>query len=148
MTHRHVDRIFVLTTDASTVGIGAELAQETPVWLRPVSYFSRTLSKSEKRYSTYDQEFLAIVMAIRHFRHHLLGTTFRLRTDHRPLQFMSTTKDPWEQRARWIVELKEYSFTVEYIESQRNVVEDALSRLGYDQASRMGESDVARRSTG
>ena len=55
---------------------------------------------------------------------------------------MSTTKDPWEQRARWIVELEEYSFTVEYIESQRNVVADALSRLGYDQDSRMGESDV------
>ena len=29
-------------------------------------------------------------MAIRHFRHHLLGTTFRLRTDHCPLKFMST----------------------------------------------------------
>ena len=81
-------------------------------------------------------------MAIRHFRHHLLGTTFRLRTDHRPLQFMSTTKDSWEQRARWIVELEEYSFTVEYIENQHNVVEDALSRLGYDKDYRMGESDV------
>ena len=54
LTHPHVDRMFVLTTDASTVGIGAELAQETPAGLRPVSYFSRTPSKSERRYSTCD----------------------------------------------------------------------------------------------
>ena len=77
LIHPHVDKMFVLTTDASTVGIGAELAQENPAGLRPVSYLSRTLSKSERRYSTYDQEFLAIVMAIRHFRQRLLGTTFR-----------------------------------------------------------------------
>ena len=112
LTHPHVDRMFALTTDASTVGIGAELARETPAGLRPVYYFSRTLSKSERRYSTYDREFLAIVMAIRHFRHHLLGTTFRLRTDHRHLQFMLTTKNPWGRQARWIVELEEYSFAV------------------------------------
>ena len=48
LTHLHVDRMFVLMTDASTVGIGAELAQETPAGLRPVSHFSRTLSKSEE----------------------------------------------------------------------------------------------------
>ena len=48
----------------------------------------------------------------------------------------------------WIVELEEHSFTVEYIDSQRNVVADALSRLGYDQDSRMGESNVVCRQDG
>lgn len=45
---------------------------------------------------------------------------------------MATSKDPWRKRARWIVELAEYSFTVEYIDNQRNVVADALSRLGHE----------------
>ena len=73
LTHPSTDREFILTTDASTVGIGAELAQETNDGRKPVAYFSRALSKAERKYSTYDREFLAIVMAVRHFRHHLWG---------------------------------------------------------------------------
>jgi hypothetical protein len=100
LAHPVLDRMFVLATDASAVGTGAELAQESNQGLKPVAYFSRALSKTERRYSTYDREFLAIVMAVRHFRHHLLGEHFRLRTDHRPLQFLSTASDPWGRRAR------------------------------------------------
>ena len=72
-------------------------------------------------------------MAVRHFRHHLIGTRFRVRTDHRPLQFRSVVKYPWGRRARWIAELEEYSFSMEYIEGHQNKVADALSRLGFQQ---------------
>ena len=94
LSHPHPDRTYVLTADASMVGIEAELAQQTPEGIRPVAYFSKTLSKSERKYSVYDKEFLAIVMAVRHFRHHLIGTKFCLRTDHRPLQFWPIPKTP------------------------------------------------------
>ena len=119
LSYPHPDRMCVLTTDASMVGIGAELAQQTPVGIGPVAYFSKTLSKSERKYSVYDKEFLAIVMAVRHFCHHLIGTKFCLRTDHRPLQFLANTKDSWGNRARWIMEFEGYSFTVEYITNQK-----------------------------
>ena len=69
LSHPQTDRTYVLTTDAAMVGIGAELAQQTPEGIRPVVYFSKTLSKSERKYSVYDKEFLAIVMAVCHFRH-------------------------------------------------------------------------------
>ena len=70
-----------------------------------------------------------------HFRHHLIGTRFRVRTDHRPLQFRSVVKDPWGRRARWTAELEEYTFSMEYIEGHQNRVADldALSRLGFQQ---------------
>ena len=131
LTHPDPGRQFVLTTDASAVGIGAELAQRTPAGLQPVTYFSRTLSKSERNYSTYDRELLAMVGAIRHFRHHLLGTRFTLRSDHRPLQFLQTTKDPWgiRRRARWL-EDQQYNFTLEHVKGTQNPVADALSRIG------------------
>ena len=119
LAHPVADQPFVLTTDAWTVGIGAELAQESPEGLRPVAYFSRVLSKTKRRYSTYDREFLAIMMTV-HFRHHLLGTNFLLRTDLRPPQYISVTKDPWGRHARWIAELEENCFTVEYIDGDRN----------------------------
>ena len=141
LSHPHPDRTYVLTTDAFMVEIGAELAQQTPEGIRPVAYFSKTLSKSERKYSVYDKEFLAIVMAVHHFRHHLIGTKFCLRTDHHPLQFLANTKDPWGKRARWIMELEEYSFTVEYISSQENVVANALSRLEHEKTLKLDESE-------
>ena len=54
-----------------------------------------------------------------------------LRTDHFPLQYLSTAKDPWSRRARWIAELQEYCFTTEYIKGDQNRVADALGRLGF-----------------
>ena len=57
LTHPSTDRESILTKDASTVGIDAELAQETNDKRKPVVYFSRALFKAERKYSTYDQEF-------------------------------------------------------------------------------------------
>ena len=70
-------------------------------------------------------------MAFHRFRHHSLGTKFLLWTDHFPLQYLSTSKDPWVRRARWIAELQEYCFTTEYIKGDQNTVADDLSRLGF-----------------
>ena len=47
------------------------------------------------------------------------------------LQYLSTAKDPWGRRARWIAELQEYCFTTEYIKGDQNIVADAHSRLGF-----------------
>ena len=70
-------------------------------------------------------------MATHHFRHHLLGTKVLLRTDHFPLHYLSTAKDPWGRHARWIVELQEYCFTTEYIKEDQTRVVNALSCLGF-----------------
>ena len=48
LTHPVANKPFVLTTDASTVGIGAELAQVSSEGLRPIACFSRVLSKTER----------------------------------------------------------------------------------------------------
>ena len=65
---------FVLQTDASTVGIGAVLEQDGHV----LAYFSRALTKSEKQYSVIQQECLAVVAAMKQFRHYLLGRNLQL----------------------------------------------------------------------
>ena len=60
-----------------------------------------------------------------------VGTKFLLWTDHFPLQYLFTAKDPWVRRARWIAELQEYCFATEYTKGDQNKVADALSRLGF-----------------
>ena len=79
---------FVLQTDASGVGLGAVLEQDSHV----VAYASRTLSCSEQQYSVIQQECLAILYALKQFRHYLLGRQFKILTDHAPLQWLSAQR--------------------------------------------------------
>ena len=65
---------FVFQTDASAVGVGAVLEQEGHV----TGYASRALNKAERQYNVIQKECLAIVFAIKQFRHYLLGRSFEL----------------------------------------------------------------------
>ena len=64
------------------MGIRAVLEQSGHV----NAYASRTLSGSEKNYSVIQKECLAVVYALKQFRHYLLGRPFAVITDHAPLQ--------------------------------------------------------------
>ena len=99
----------VLQTDASNVGLGAVLEQDQ----RVVGYASRTLTKAEANYSVIQRECLAIVWAMKQFRHYLLGRTFQLMTDHAPLQWLGEQKMEG-LLCRWALAIQEFSFEIVY----------------------------------
>ncbi|XP_038220972.1 uncharacterized protein K02A2.6-like [Zerene cesonia] len=61
----------ILTTDASSVGIGAVISHVTEGGERPIAYASRALTAAERDYSQIDREALAIVFRIRKFHQYL-----------------------------------------------------------------------------
>ncbi|KAF9763576.1 Transposon Tf2-6 polyprotein [Nosema granulosis] len=123
------DGHFILTTDASEIGIGAILAQRNEKGVeRMIAAFSKTFDKCQRNYSVTDKELLGVVKGIEHFRHYLLGREFTLRTDHRALTYLWETKTPGSRLMRWSLKLSEYSFKPEYIKGEDNIA-DGLSRI-------------------
>ncbi|CAH8502093.1 unnamed protein product [Dicrocoelium dendriticum] len=117
--------VFTVATDASDVGIGAVLKQNHGT----IEYACRTLTPAERRYSTIEKECLAIVWALDKWRPYLLGQRFHVETDHRPLEWIKSAKDPRGKLARWALRLQEYDFTIKHVPGRENQTADFLSRM-------------------
>ena len=117
---------FVVESDASGTGIGAVLTQHN----HPVAYFSAALKGSTLTLSTYEKEMLAIVKAIRKWRHYLLGKPFIVRTDHKSLKYLLEQRITTPAQARWLPKLLGYDYTIEYKKGVENQAADSLSRMG------------------
>ena len=124
---------FVLHTDASTNGLGAVLYQKQEGHERPIAYASRSLSTSERNYPAYKLEFLAMKWSITDkFRDYLFGAKFVVRTDNNPLKYVLTTAKLDATGQRWVSELADFNFTIEYRSGKSNVDADALSRVCFN----------------
>ena len=123
--------LFILFTDASYQGIGAVLAQIKDKKEYVIAYASRTLSPAEKNYSTIELECLAVVWAVKYFRHYIHGTRFTLVTDHKALQWLlnSTTINDNKRITRWRLTLQEYQYDIKYHADGRNQNTNFFSRL-------------------
>lgn len=121
-----------LMTDASKVGVGAVLLQGTD-WktARPCGFYSRQYIAAEKNYPTHEQELLAIVAALKAWRIDLLGTAFRVLTDHDTLKHLQTQPTLSKRQARWIETLADYDYELSYVPGKKNVVADSLSRFSF-----------------
>ena len=132
---------FVLQTDASAVGIGAVLEQGGHV----VAYASHTLTKSERQYSVIQRECLAAVYGMKQFRNYLLGRSFKLVTDHAPLQWLSAQEG---LLCCWSLAIQEYDFSIVYRKGSLNTNADALSRCVLPEvpsAATLAQTDQTRK---
>ncbi|GJQ86387.1 hypothetical protein Trydic_g8477, partial [Trypoxylus dichotomus] len=120
---------FILSTDASNYAIGTILSQGKIDEDRLIAYTSRTLNKAEGNYSTIEKELLAIVWATKHFRPYLYGRKFLILSDHRPLKYLFSVKDPSSRLLRWRLAIEEYNYEIDYRARKKNQHADSLGRI-------------------
>ena len=120
---------FRLTTDASNVAVGCVLSQMKDGHDLPIAYASRTLNEHERRLSTIEKELLAVYWGIHYFRPYLFGRKFKVYSDHQPLQWLNSIKEPSSKLFKWKTKLSAYDFEIIYKKGSANSNADALSRV-------------------
>jgi hypothetical protein len=137
---------FHIFTDASNCGQGAALMQleeNEKSKFNAISYYSRSLSASEKRQAPVHNEMGAIIAALRAFKPYIFMSEVILHTDHKPLTYLKSLSDTNPQLARWAIELQNYNVKVVHVQGEQNKVADALSRTEEDKPDTVGTATEA-----
>ncbi|MGZ5547959.1 MAG: RNase H-like domain-containing protein [Nitrososphaeraceae archaeon] len=124
---------FNICTDASDYAVGGIL-QQTDENKKDyvIAYYSRKLSNSERKLSTFDKEALALSETVKKFDHYLRGHKFIVYTDHMPLIHLKKLGDKTGKLGRLSIELfDKYEFDVLHKPGHKNTNADALSRLDF-----------------
>ena len=122
----------MVSADASSFGIGAVLAQKqsNKQW-QPVAYASRSLTSTEQKYAQIEKEALGITWACERFSEYLLGMSFKVETDHKPLVSHFGVKNLEELPARiqrFRMRLMRFTFTISHVPGKDLTIADTLSR--------------------
>ena len=122
---------FFLYTDASLIGLGAVLAQKKEKAEHVIAYASRTLNPAEKNYGITELECLAIIWAVKYFRHYLYGNRFTIITDHAALKWLlnSTSESTNRRLERWKITLSEYEYDIVYRKGTKHSNANAFSHI-------------------
>jgi ribonuclease HI len=142
-------KTFQVRCDASGFLIGEVLSQDN----KPVAYFSEKLNEAKRNYSTYDEEFYAVIQALKKWRHYLVPKEFILYSDNQALQLVTRQEKPNHKHEKWVEFMQNFNFVINHISKNSNKVVDALSRkclilqefrvknLGFDSLKEMYRDD-------
>ncbi|CAK1598339.1 unnamed protein product [Parnassius mnemosyne] len=131
LSHPDSEAKLGLVTDASDLAIGGVLLQQIGCDWQPLAFFSRKMSPSQRKYSPYDRELLAVYESIKYFRHWLEATPFTIYTDHKPLcfAFRERKANCSPRQFRHLDYISQFSTDIQHIAGKDNVVADTLSRV-------------------
>jgi len=115
---------FTIETDACGVGIGAILSQQG----HPLAYVSKALGPKNMGLSTYEREYMAIILAVEQWRSYLQHSEFTIFTDQKSLAQLNTQRlhTAWQHKV--FTKLLGFQYKVLYKKGTENGAADALSR--------------------
>ena len=135
LAHYDPEKRIVVETDASDYVSAGILSQyDDDEVLRPIAYFSRKHTPAECNYEIFDKELLAIVRAFENWRPELEGSAYPIDvvTDHKNLEYFTTTKLLSRRQARWAEFLSRFDFQIRYRPGKQGGKPDALTRRTAD----------------
>lgn len=115
---------FQLQTDASELGVGAVLLQDG----HPLAFVSKALGPRTRGLSTYEKEYLAILVAVDQWRAYLQHGEFLIYTNQRSLMHVTDQRlhTPWQLKL--YTKLVGLQYQIIYRPGNTNLAADALSR--------------------
>ena len=117
---------------ASSIALGIILAQPGEGGIdHPIAFASRKLSSVESNYTTIEREGLTMVYALQKFRHYLLGSHFKMFTDHSTIKYLVNKPVLEGKICRWLLLFQEYDF--EIIVKQGRLNAGLIIYLGWSQ---------------
>jgi len=145
LTHWSPNHPMLVKTDASDYALAGIISMMTPDGeIHPIAFHSRTFTDTERNYDTHDKELLAIFESFKVWRHYLEGSQHRIDvvTDHKNLEYFSTTKMLTCHQARWSEFLSAFNLTIRFRPGKLGAKPDALTRRS-DVYPKGGEKDYS-----
>ena len=135
LAYPDMNKPFMLTCDASSTAIGFVLGQlDSQGREHVIAYGGRSLSRAERIWCTTEQECLAVLEGVKHFRAYLTRR-FRIFTDHKALKYLMDQKVAVGKLGRWALKLQDFDFDIVHKPGKNNEVADALSRRTYTEVA-------------
>ena len=131
LTHYQPGTLITVETDASDYAIASILSITCSNGeIRLVAFYSRTLTAPELNYDTHDKELLAIFEAFKTWQHYLEGSVSLVDvvTDHKNLEYFSTSKVLTCWQARWSEYLCQFNLVIHFRPGKLGAKPDALTR--------------------
>ena len=134
--HRYSSKLTHLTTllvetDASDYTLVGILSTCLPNGeIHPIAFHSHTFSSTEVNYDVHDKELLAIFEAFKMWHHYLEGSgnTIDVVTDHKNLEYFSTTKVLTCRQVCWSKYLSAFNLVICFCPGRLSTKLDALTR--------------------
>ena len=122
---------FQIECDASKYASGAVLTQNDGNGNRhPCAFISKTFSEMERNYEIYDRELLAIIRALKEWRHYIQGSphTTLILSDHKKLTYYQEARKLNRRQVQWSLYLLEFDVKLIHTPGHKMIQSDALSR--------------------
>ena len=131
LAHWEPNLPLIVETDASDYAIAAILSiQKADGEIHPVAFLSQTLHDAELNYDTHDKELLAIFEAFKAWRHYREGSgdPIDVVTDHKNLEYFSTTKILTRRQVHWSEYLHQFNMVIRFRPGKLGAKPDAMTR--------------------
>lgn len=131
LSHPVMNAPLALVTDASNSALGAVLQQQVDNEWQPLAFFSKKMNKSQRLYSAYDRELLAVYESIKHFRFMVEGRHFVIYTDHKPITYAFQQRDRHcsPRQFNQLDYISQFTTDIRHISGKSNLTADTLSRV-------------------